>query len=99
MASTIVGKSGHVYVQGEALQQHRENHKLSVFKAEYVLNVMTFSQLSYISDLSYSGPAMSLLSSSTFPSRSTNDLFASHPSLQAHVTFVYISIATRKSVF
>ncbi|KAE9971491.1 hypothetical protein BLS_003901 [Venturia inaequalis] len=34
MASTIVGKSGRVYVQGEMLQRHREDEKLSVFKAE-----------------------------------------------------------------
>ncbi|KAF1956011.1 kinase-like protein [Byssothecium circinans] len=34
MASTIVGKSGRVYIQGEVLQRHREDHKLSVFKAE-----------------------------------------------------------------
>ncbi|TAQ83182.1 hypothetical protein B7494_g8496 [Chlorociboria aeruginascens] len=34
MASTIVGKSGRVYVQGEVLQRHREDPKLSVFKAE-----------------------------------------------------------------
>lgn len=39
MASTIVGKSGRVYVQGEMLQRHREDDKLSVFKAEYVLNL------------------------------------------------------------
>lgn len=38
MASTIVGKSGRVYVQGAMLQRHREDHKLSVFKAEYVPN-------------------------------------------------------------
>lgn len=36
MASTIVGKSGRVYVQSEVLQLHREDRKLSVFKAEYV---------------------------------------------------------------
>ncbi|KAI2603666.1 kinase-like domain-containing protein [Hypoxylon sp. NC1633] len=34
MASTIVGKSGRVYVQREMLQLHREDRKLSVFKAE-----------------------------------------------------------------
>ncbi|OCL11970.1 kinase-like protein [Glonium stellatum] len=34
MASTIVGESGRVYVQGEVLQRHREDHKLSLFKAE-----------------------------------------------------------------
>lgn len=38
MASTIVGKSGRVYVQGEVPQRHRQDHKLSVFKAEYVPN-------------------------------------------------------------
>jgi hypothetical protein len=48
MASTIVGKSGRVYVQGEVLQRHREDHKLSVFKAEYVSNSIPFSQLSHI---------------------------------------------------
>src|SRR5438105_130138 len=61
MASTIVGKSGRVYVQGEVLQRHREDHKLSVFKAEYVSNSMPFSQLSHISDPSHSDPEMSLL--------------------------------------
>ncbi|KAJ2907246.1 kinase-like domain-containing protein [Zalerion maritima] len=34
MASTIVGKSGRVYIQGEVLQRPREDHKLSMFKAE-----------------------------------------------------------------
>ncbi|KAJ8131475.1 hypothetical protein O1611_g2149 [Lasiodiplodia mahajangana] len=34
MVSTIVGKSGRVYVQGEVLQRHREDHNLSIFKAE-----------------------------------------------------------------
>ncbi|KAF1840645.1 kinase-like protein [Cucurbitaria berberidis CBS 394.84] len=34
MASTIVGRSGRVYVQGEVLQHHREDQKLSIFKAE-----------------------------------------------------------------
>jgi hypothetical protein len=37
MASTIVGKSGRVYVQGKVLQRHREDNNLSVFKAESVL--------------------------------------------------------------
>ncbi|KAJ0162091.1 Serine/threonine-protein kinase ppk4 [Colletotrichum tanaceti] len=32
--STIVGESGRVYVKGEVLQRHREDHNLSVFKAE-----------------------------------------------------------------
>jgi hypothetical protein len=32
-ASTIVGKSGRVYVQGKVLQR-REDQKLSIFKAE-----------------------------------------------------------------
>ena len=62
MASTIVGKSGRVYVQGEVLQRHRQDHELSVFKAEYVSNSMPFSQFSHVSDLSYLGPEMSLLS-------------------------------------
>ncbi|KAJ2990078.1 hypothetical protein NUW58_g3140 [Xylaria curta] len=34
MASTVVGQSGRVYVEGEVLQRHRSDHKLSVFKAE-----------------------------------------------------------------
>ncbi|KAK3896353.1 hypothetical protein C8A05DRAFT_40139, partial [Staphylotrichum tortipilum] len=33
MASTIVGKSGRVYVQGEMLQ-HRQEEKLNIFKAQ-----------------------------------------------------------------
>jgi hypothetical protein len=37
MASTIVGKSGSVYVQGEVLQR-RQDPKLSIFKAECVSN-------------------------------------------------------------
>jgi hypothetical protein len=36
MASTIVGRSGLAYVQDEVLQRHRGEHKLCVFKAEYV---------------------------------------------------------------
>lgn len=39
MASTTVGKSGRVYVQGEMLQRYREDVKLSVFSAEYVSNL------------------------------------------------------------
>jgi hypothetical protein len=35
MASTIMGKSGRVYIQGEVIQR-REDQKLSIFKAEYV---------------------------------------------------------------
>lgn len=50
MASTIVGESGRVYVQDEVLQRHREDHKLSIFKAKYVSNASPFSQLSRISD-------------------------------------------------
>lgn len=63
MASTIVGKSGRVYVQGEMLQRHREDEKLSVFKAEYVLNLVdtTLTAQSF-SDPSHSGPGMSLSS-------------------------------------
>jgi hypothetical protein len=46
MASTIVGKSGRMYVEDKVLQRHREDDKLSVFKAEYVLNSMTrFNQV------------------------------------------------------
>ena len=99
MASTIVGKSGRVYVQGEVLQRHREDHKLSVFKAEYGSNAPPFSQLSHISDPSHSGPEMSLLPLSASPGRSTIDLFALQPSLQAHVGFEYTSITTKKIVF
>lgn len=36
MTSTLVGESGRVYIQGEVLQRHREDHQRSVFKAEYV---------------------------------------------------------------
>ena len=50
MTSTIVGKSGRVYVQSEMLRRHREEHKLSIFKAEYGSNALPFSQLSHISD-------------------------------------------------
>jgi hypothetical protein len=32
MTSTIVGRSGRVYEQGEVLHRHRENHKLSISK-------------------------------------------------------------------
>jgi len=99
MASTIVGKSGHVYVQGEVLQRHREDHKLSVFKAEYVSNSIPFSQLSQLSDPSYSGPEMSLLSLSAYLGRSTIDPYASQPSLQAHVGFEYTSIITKRIAF
>ncbi|RWA10222.1 hypothetical protein EKO27_g4879 [Xylaria grammica] len=34
MVSTIVGQSGRVYFQGEVLQRHRDDHNLSIFKAE-----------------------------------------------------------------
>lgn len=48
-SSTIVGKSGRVYVQGEVLQRHHEYHKLSVVKAEYVSTL--FSSYSSIISL------------------------------------------------
>lgn len=99
MASAIVGKSGRVYVQGEVLQHHREDHKFSVFKAEYVSHAMIFSQLRHISDPSHSGPKMSLLSSNAYLGCFTIDLFALQPSLQAHVGFECIPIATKKIVF
>jgi hypothetical protein len=35
MASTIVGKSGRVYIQREVLQE-RKDPRLNIFKAEYV---------------------------------------------------------------
>jgi hypothetical protein len=34
MASTIVGDSGRVYVKGDVLRRNREDHNLSIFKAE-----------------------------------------------------------------
>ncbi len=46
MASTIVGNSGRVYVQGEVLQHHREDPKLSVSKAEYVSDSISFLRFS-----------------------------------------------------
>jgi serine/threonine protein kinase len=55
MAFTIVGNSGRVYVQGEVLQRHREDHKLSVFKAEYVSNSMPFSWSSHLTHRPRSG--------------------------------------------
>lgn len=99
MASTVVGKSGRVYVQGEALQRHCEDHKLSVFKAEYVSYSMPFSQLGHISDPSHSGPRTSLLSLSAYQGRSTISPYASQPSLQAPVGFECISIATKRKAF
>ena len=99
MASTIVGKSGRVYVQGEELQRHREDHKLSVFKAKYGSNSMPFSLLSHISDPSHSGPEMSFLSLSAYLGRSTIYPYALQLSLQAHVGFECTSIATKKIVF
>ncbi|CRK35311.1 hypothetical protein BN1723_004097, partial [Verticillium longisporum] len=45
IASTIVGKSGRAYVQGDVLQRHREDPTtLSVFKAEYILTSMPSSR-------------------------------------------------------
>lgn len=100
MASTFVGKSGRMYIQGEVLQHHRQDHKLSVFKAECVLTPYTpYSQLSHISDPSHSGPEMNLLSLSLYQSHSTIALFASQPNLQAHVTFECTSIVTKKIAF
>lgn len=52
MVSTIVGESGRVYVPGEVLQRHREDHNLSIFKAEYVSN-STNSSHSLSLSLSY----------------------------------------------
>lgn len=43
MVSNIVGESGRVYVPGEVLQRHREDHNLSIVKAEYVSNSMNSS--------------------------------------------------------
>jgi hypothetical protein len=99
MASTIVGKSGRVYVQGEALQRHGKDHKLSVFKAEYVSNSMPFSQLCHISEPYHLGPEMSLSSSSAYLGRSTICPCASRPGLQAHVGFECTSIVTKRKAF
>jgi hypothetical protein len=98
-ASTIVGKSGRLYVQDKVLQRHREDHKLSVFKAKYVSNSMPFLQFSHISDPFHLGPGMSLLSLSAYLGRSTICLYASQPSLQAPVGFECTSIATKRKVF
>jgi serine/threonine protein kinase len=48
MASTIVSKSGHVYNQREVLQE-REDPRLSIFRAEYVIQYHTwdFAQQSW----------------------------------------------------
>lgn len=99
MASTVVGKSGRVYVQGEILQRHREDQNLNVFKAEYVTSSITFSKLSNISDPSHLGPRMSLLSSSVSLGRSTICLYASQANLQTLVAFECTSIVTKRKVF
>jgi hypothetical protein len=36
MASSVVGKSGRVYVEREVLQQHRKDPKFNILKAECV---------------------------------------------------------------
>ncbi|KAK5654709.1 hypothetical protein OQA88_7033 [Cercophora sp. LCS_1] len=46
MASTIVGTSGRVYVQGEVVRRHREDDKLSVFKAESGNESFVFKRVS-----------------------------------------------------
>ncbi|KAK3364123.1 kinase-like domain-containing protein [Lasiosphaeria hispida] len=46
MASTIVGASGRLYVQGEVLRRHREDDKLSVFKAESGNESFVFKRVS-----------------------------------------------------
>ncbi|KAI0009492.1 kinase-like domain-containing protein [Xylariaceae sp. FL0662B] len=46
MASTIVGKSGRVYSQGEVLQLNRMDHKLSIFKAESGNECFVFKRVS-----------------------------------------------------
>lgn len=102
MASTIVGKSGRVYVQGDVLQRHREDHKLSIFKAEYVsfqTNSTPFSTLSYIyyiSNPSHPGPEMNLMSSSAYLDLSITNPSASQPSSQARVGCGCILIATKR---
>lgn len=40
MSSTLVGDSGRVYARGQVLQRHREDHALSIFKAQYVGSFM-----------------------------------------------------------
>ncbi|KAF2839812.1 hypothetical protein M501DRAFT_1010836 [Patellaria atrata CBS 101060] len=55
MASSIVGKSGRVYVQDKVLQHHRQDHKLSVFMAVSGTKSFVFKRVPWPSyDLSLS---------------------------------------------
>ena len=99
MASTIVGKSGRVYVQGELLHRHHKDHKFSIFKAEYGLKSMPSSQFSHISDQSQSGPGMSLLSSSACLGLFTICPYALQPNWKAPVGFESTSIVTKRKAY
>ncbi|KAK0627075.1 kinase-like domain-containing protein [Immersiella caudata] len=46
MASTIVGTSGRLYVQGEVLRRHHKDDKLSIFKAESGNKSFVFKRVS-----------------------------------------------------
>jgi hypothetical protein len=99
MASTIVGKSGRVYTQGEVLQRHRENPNFNVFKAEYVaVDSILLAPLQYLSDPSRSGPTTSPLSSSVYTSHSSISPFALRQSVRALIGCACTSTATRSRV-
>lgn len=99
MSSTIVGQSGRVYTQGEVLQRHHGDHKLSIFKAEYVSNTMSLSHLRQIFNPSHSGLGMNLLFSSACLGHSTFGPNGSQPSLQTPVGFECTLIATQRKGF
>lgn len=93
-ASTFIGKSGCVYTQREVLQE-REDTRLSVYKAEYVVQMPHFGLdlTTVILDL-----RTSLLSSSAYRNRSTTYPYVLQPSFPNLVGFACMLTTTKTKI-
>ena len=91
MASTIVGKSGRVYIQLEVLQE-RKDPRLNIFKAEYVIQIphLEFRSTKVVLDL-----MTSLSSSSVCPNHSMTCPYALQPIFPSLVGFACMLIPKR----
>jgi hypothetical protein len=98
MASSIVGESGRVYVPREVLQQHRQDPKFNIFKAEYVRS-LSLSPFRPLADQVTLDLRTSLSSSSACPDISTICPYASQPSSQRPVGSACMSTVMRRRAF
>jgi hypothetical protein len=94
MATTFVGKSGRVYKQREVLQE-RNDPRLNIFKAEYVLGTSHFEVRSTTIDLDI---RTGLLSSNACPDHSTTSHCAWPRISPSLVGFAYMLIPTRTEI-